>query len=257
MISASQAGAYKRCPKAWHYRYVEGRKMAPAWAIRGRGVHKGLEHNYRQKIETRADLKVDDVLDAFRSDVERTFQSTDEEIVLFPGESRARIVDDGAAGLTEYHATLAPTIQPVMVEERVSVPLPWGDSLLGVLDLVDESLTIRDAKFPTDPMRPEELVYESQPPLYAYAYREAAGEWPAGVSFDVVSLGRGKAPHPKAASIPIHVTPERVTAELRDLQTISAAIKRGDVYRRPSAFNCNRCGYRPLCWGTSDPPETA
>lgn len=255
MISASQAGAYKRCPQAWHYRYVEGRKMAPAWAIKGRGQHKGLEQNFRQKVETRKDLPVDAMLDAFRDDVERAFQSSDEEIVLFPGESKGRIVDDGVAGLSAYHKMIAPHVQPVMVEERVSVALPWGDTLLGILDLVDESMTIRDAKFPTDPMRPDELVYEAQPPLYSFAYRATTGEWPAGVVFDVVSLGRGKTPNPRAVTIPVTVTAERVEDELRDLQAVATAIQRGDVYRRASAFNCNRCGYRPLCWGKAEPPD--
>lgn len=255
MISASQAGSYKRCPQAWHYRYVEGRKMAPAWAIKGRAAHKGVEHNYRQKIDSRQDVKVAEVLDAFRTDVEAAFQSSQEEVVLFPGESKARIVDEGTASLVAYHEHVAPKVQPVMVEERVSMRLPWGQTLLGVLDCVDETLTIRDAKFPADAMRPDELVYEAQPPLYAYAYKELTGEWPKGVVFDVVSLGRAKVPKPAAVTLPVTVTPERVEAELRDLQRVDEAIKAGTVYRRASAFNCNRCGYRPLCWGRSEPPD--
>lgn len=253
MISASQAGAYKRCPQAWHYRYREGRKIAPAWAIKGRGQHVGLAHNFSQKIETREDLPVADVLDVYRTEVEHSFQSTSEEIVLFNGESKGKIVDDGVAGLTTYQADLAPKIQPLMVEERAEVTLPWGSTLLGILDCVDETLMIRDAKFPADPMKAEELVYEAQPPLYSLIYKAKTGEWPAGVIFDVVSLGRAKVPNPRAESIPITVTPERVQAELRDLQAIEEAINAGNVYRRASTFNCNKCGYRKLCWGNGEP----
>lgn len=254
MISASQASSYKRCPQAWFYRYVEGRKVAPAWAIKGRGQHKGLAHNFGQKTETRKDLPVADVLDAFRTEVEASFQSTTEEVILFPGESKAKIVDDGTAGLKVYQGALAPNIQPVMVEEWVEATLPWGSTLKGALDLVDETLTIRDSKFPADPMKPAELVYEGQPPLYSWLYHKLTGEWPAGVRFDVVSLGRAKEPKPKAETIPIVVTPERVEAELRDLKAVEDSITAGVVYRRPSAMNCNRCGHRSLCWGRSEPP---
>lgn len=255
MISASQAGAYKRCPMAWHFRYVEGRKMAPAWAIKGRAQHKGLELNYRQKVETRADLAVDEVLDAMRSDVEASFHSTTEEPILFPGESKDKIVDDGAAGLRAYHERIAPAVQPVLVEEKVSMTLPWGGTLLGVLDVVDETLTIRDAKFPADPMRAGELIYEAQPPLYATLYHAATGDWPSRILFDVVSLGRGRVPNPKTETFAIPVTPERAQAELRDLRVVEESIKAGIVYRRASSFNCNRCGYRPLCWGRYESAE--
>ena len=248
MISASQAGSYKRCPQAWKYRYVDGIKIAPAWAIKGRSQHKGLELNFRQKIDSRQDVPVDDVLDAFRTEVEAAFQGS-EEVVLFDGESKARIVDNGTAGLKEYQRTIAPAIQPIMVEERVTMRLPWGSELIGVLDVVDESMTIRDAKFPTDSMKPDELVYESQPPLYALAFHAKTGEWPERVIFDVVSLGRAREPKPKAESHEIPVSTARIQEELRDLKAVEEGISKGVVYRRPSAFNCNRCGYRKLCWG--------
>lgn len=255
MISASQAGSYKRCPQAWAYRYVDGIKLAPSWAIKGRGQHKGLAHNFSQKVETREDRPVAEVLDVFRAEVDEAFGSTREEVLLFPGESKGKIVDDGVAGLTAYQTTLAPTIQPVMVEERVEATLPNGDTLLGILDLVDDGLRIRDSKFPADAMRPAELVYEAQPPLYSWLYQQKTGEWPAGVSFDVVSLGRGKSPNPKAETHEITVTPDRVADELRDLAAVQDSIKRGVVYRRPSAFNCNRCGYRRMCWGNGSAAE--
>jgi len=253
MISASQASSYKRCPTAWKYRYIDGIKIAPSWAIRGRAAHKALEHNYRQKIESRTDLAVGEVLDAFRTDVEAAFTSSTEEVVLFQNESKGRIVDEGVAGLTAYQSKLAPTIQPLMVEERAEVALPWGSTLLGILDCVDDRLHIRDAKFTTDPMKAGELVYEAQPPLYSLIYRAKTGEWPAGVDFDVVSLGRGQKPSPQAASIPVVVTPERVQDELRDLQAIEGAIQAGVVYRRASTMNCAKCGYRTLCWGNGEP----
>jgi hypothetical protein len=245
--------AYRRCPAAWAYRYVDGIKIAPAWAIKGRAQHKGLEVNYRQKVESREDLPLDDVLDAFRTEAQAAAESTTEEVVLFPGESLGKIVDDGVAGLKTYQQAIAPTVQPLMVEERVTIPLPWGSTLLGIMDVVDEGLRIRDAKFPADAMRADDLMYEAQPPLYSLAYKIKTGEWPAGVVFDVVSLGRAKAPNPKAESIPITVTPARVEAELRDLRAVEEAIQAGTVYRRPSAFNCNRCGYRRLCWGNGTP----
>lgn len=248
MISATQASAYRRCPQAWSYRYVDGLKISPSWAVKGRGQHKAVEVNLSQKIETREDLPEDVVLDVARDTITEGLKA--EDVVLAESETPGAIVDLGVAGVRVYHAERAPLVQPVMVEERVSVQLPWGSTLLGVLDCVDEGMRVRDAKFPTDMLKLEDALYEAQPPLYAYAYRELTGDWPAGVIFDVVASGRAKVPQPKAAELELTVTPETVTVALADLQRVEQAIQAGIVYKRADKMVCRGCGYHALCWGT-------
>lgn len=252
MISPSQANTYRRCPESWRLRYQEGIKLAPAWAIRGRAAHRGIEINMAQKVETRRDLPEDDVLDAFRTSVREAFHTpSDEEIVLESGESEASITDAGVIGLAAYHRDLAPGIQPIMTEARVQHDF-GGLVVQGIIDILDESLIIRDSKMMTDMPKAENLQWETQPPVYSALVEAVTGTPPAGVIFDVVALGRGRVPNPRTVSIPIAVPREQIARTLDDLRQVEASIKAGIVYRRPGPWTCRGCGYQRLCWGAVD-----
>ncbi len=54
---------FQRCGVQYEFRYIQGQIMPPGAAqIRGTGVHKGAEHNYRHKIEHKVDLPTDEVV---------------------------------------------------------------------------------------------------------------------------------------------------------------------------------------------------
>jgi hypothetical protein len=246
---------YERCPKAYEFRYVKQYPLAASWAIRGRAVHAALEYNFTQKIETGTDRPVAECVDLFHETVRQAFSPmAPDEVVLFPGESEDRIRKEGAAALSAYLRELAPTIHPVMVEESLELTLPSGLRLRGRVDLVDDHMRIRDAKTTTDPMNPETLHYHAQPALYGALLHSRTGHYP-GFVFDVVSLGRGKEPHPRAASIPFQVTAALVTARLADLTAVDAQITQGRFPRRPSEMNCTKCVYKPACWSGILPPK--
>ena len=65
-VHPSSIGMFLRCPYHWQLVYIEGMRRAPAAALAvGSGVHAGLEYNFRQKIKTGVDCRLDEVLDAF------------------------------------------------------------------------------------------------------------------------------------------------------------------------------------------------
>ncbi|MDP2704259.1 MAG: PD-(D/E)XK nuclease family protein, partial [bacterium] len=65
-FSISQLLTYQKCPLHYKFRYIDGLKIPPRSVMTlGSSVHAALEHNFRQKIKSHEDLKVNDVLDAF------------------------------------------------------------------------------------------------------------------------------------------------------------------------------------------------
>jgi hypothetical protein len=254
--SPSQITQFEKCPKAFEYQYLKKYNLANAWQIRGRANHKALEHNFRQKIETGVDLRVDDCLEVFHAEVRQAFSPmAREEIVLFEGQSEDRIRKEGEAALRVYFTEIAPTIQPLMVEEPMEMTLPSGLRLRGKLDLVDDHMRIRDAKFPTDKMHGDTLHYQDQPPIYGALFHARVGRYPEFV-FDVVRSGRAKEPLPQAQPpLSLQVTEALVRARLVDVELVDAQINAGFYPRRPSEQNCNKCVFKHACWWTVLPPK--
>lgn len=254
--SPSQVSTYERCPRAFEYQYLKKIKLANVWQIKGRAQHKALEHNYRQKIESHQDLPLEECLEVFHAEVKLAFSPMGgEEIVLFEDQSEARLRKEGEAGLRVYLERVAPGIQPLMVEESMETTLPSGLRLRGKLDLVDDQLRIRDAKFPTDKMAGDELHYQDQPPLYGKMFFDKVGRWPLFL-FDVVRTGRAKEPKPEAQEpLGLQITEALVAARIRDVEAVDAQINAGFFPRRPSAQNCNKCVFKYACWWGVLPPK--
>lgn len=80
-VSPSQLNMYLRCPAQYKYRYIDNIILPPRSAItKGRAVHKGQEHNYRQKVETFQDLKLSEIQEVAAAEFE-TFAEETEVII--------------------------------------------------------------------------------------------------------------------------------------------------------------------------------
>lgn len=253
--SKSQLATYDRCPRAYRYRYVEQIKTSNAWAVKGRAAHAAVAQHYQAKLDTGTGLSVPDCLDVFDEELRTALEDPQVPVILFEGQTPETIREDGRAQLATYLQVLAPTIEPLMVEERVSMTTPGGVELIGYLDLVDVALTVHDTKFPTDRMKAEALHYEPDPPLYAALVHAQTGRWPR-VVFDVVARGRAKVPKPSAETLEVPIRPELVAARLADLEVVDQAITAGVFPRRPSTQNCAKCAFVNLCWWQQKPPTS-
>lgn len=254
--SKSQVGTYERCPRAYEFNYVKRIKFSSYWMVKGIACHAAIAAYFNAKLETGTGLVLADALTVFRESVAEWFgplaEAQGKSPVLFDDQSREKLETEGEAQLRAYLSELAPTIEPLMVEEAAELTLPSGVRLMGRLDLVDTSLRIRDAKFPTDIMKTEDLHYDADAPFYCALFREKTGRWPAGFTFDVAALGRKKVPEPKTQSLDFpefgRLMPALVESRLADLERIDEAILAGIFPRRPSVMNCNKCVYTNLCW---------
>lgn len=256
--SPSQITTYETCPKRFEWQYLKRMRVVGSWGVKGRAVHQALAHSYTQKIDSGEDRPIGEVLEVFHEAVRRAFSplgQSEELIVLFEDESEAQIRAIGAAQLDVYMREIAPTIQPLMVEEPVSMTLPSGLRLKGIVDLIDDAMRIRDSKFPTNKLSQNAVRYQAQPPLYAAMVQARTGAWPTFV-YDAVPSGRAKVVKPQVQrGLEWRITPEFVAARLRDVELIDAQIQAGVFPRRPSEQNCSKCLFKHACWWGVLPPE--
>lgn len=247
-ISPSQISMFRRCPEQWYQRYVEGRVMPPQIAmIKGSSVHKGAEINHRQKIETREDLPRDQIVEQAVADYEAR---AGDELLLDEGKSRADQVGEGKdsvaslAGL--YADEVAPSIMPVMVEERILTPIDGAPPLLTIIDVADEAGYVRDLKTAGKSKNQKEADESFQLSCYALAYQERTGQLPAGMSLDVMVETKT----PKYQRLNTVRGPEIVAPTIAIIYAVLDAIQKG-VFLPPAegSWVCDPrwCGYYGSC----------
>lgn len=136
-LSKSQVGCWLRCNMQWYYRYIEGIKSPPSGNMTlGLSYHKAHEDNFSQKIETKEDLKDDDVKEIFSEDFEERHK---DEVVYGAGESKGTFKDNGVKMVSTYHLNVSPSIKPLAVERKFDIQFDNMDwSLTGFIDLEEE-----------------------------------------------------------------------------------------------------------------------
>jgi len=134
-ISHSQIDMFNRCPRQWAYRYVEGIRTPPSGAlIVGGTYHSTLEFNFRSKLQTGKDLRLEDCFDLFSDYWNKRLEDTEEVDweEKQPGETK----DQGMELVEAYMTKVAPDVIPTAVEQVVIRPVV-GVDVVSVLDLID------------------------------------------------------------------------------------------------------------------------
>jgi len=200
-ISVSALAMHQRCPKQYEYRYIEKRLVPPGVAqIRGKGFHAGIAHNFRQKLDTREDLPLDEVQGAAAETVDSEFAGG---VFLLPDEKtvgvkqlRNATKDTAVAMVGKHHADIAPAVQPTMVERKITLspdPAKFPVDIVGILDLADEQDYVRDNKTASKSPNQDAAEKSQQLTTYALLYRMATGRPERGVALDhVVCTSTGK-----------------------------------------------------------------
>lgn len=243
-LSPSQVAQYLRCPAQYWYAHVMKIKAPPSGAqVSGRAVHAGIEHNYRQKRETRQDLPEQEVVEVAVT----AFEQAAQDAIFTEEEKPAALKDQTAALAGLYHREVAPQVQPVMVEERVTISVP-GAQVVGIVDVADEAGTIRDTKTAA-PQSLSNLTHNLadnvQLNTYAAAYRALAGKPPAAVQLDI--LVRGK--EPKVVQHRAMLTEDDEMRWARLMARVADAIRKGAFYPNRNWWGCSPkwCAFFDRC----------
>lgn len=206
----------------------------------GIAAHEAVETNFRQKLVTRLDLPAEDVADAFSDAFERMTEDVDED----PKETKGQAKDSGVAVVEKYQEIVAPTIQPLYVEQEIQFQIdgiPWS----GFIDLVDDTGRVRDLK--TTRRKPVARTdYALAMTGYAVGYREMTGNIETGITLDYMVRTKEPYYYPAATEGPVSNQSIAVFAEV--LSGVSESVQHGIFL--PTGLKtgaCSWCGYRAIC----------
>lgn len=250
-LSASRINQYMRCPQQWYYRNALGLKAQPAGAaILGSAFHKAIETNYREKMLSREDMAVADVLDVFSTE----FDEASPEAVWY-NETVGEAKDSGVRLLTEYHETVSPKTQPLTVERHFKVNLAddKGDDLHwhleGTMDLLTESWVVIDTKTTSRRISKPRDEHVLQLACYCAAVRAISKQVEAGAAVDYAVRGN----NPVVLRLPVEHRHAAIDYFWALLPKVAAAIEAEIWTPNRANFLCSRkwCGYWPLCEQTN------
>ena len=239
-LSVTQLKMYLRCPLQYYFRYVCDLKMPPTGDMTlGRAVHGTLEDNYRQKIESRQDLPLDQVCESFSGRWDQEAQLT----LFKDDENPGHLKDEGVRLLGVYHSTIAPTVQPAEVEREFLVDTGATElPLKGYIDLIDSDGTIIDHKTTKRSFPQDAAEKDLQLTAYAMAYRQLYGQPENGLRLD--ALVRNK--EPKVQQLVTVRSQADVDRFLRLAEQVERAIG-AEAFYPSDNYMCGVCGYGDLC----------
>lgn len=186
-ISWSQLNMLVRCGEQYRRRYREGEIIPPSAAlVRGSSCHKGTEKNYRQKVETKVDLPIGDVLDEYNDQWERRKYEIawheDELQGETPSKAEGKWKDSGVRLLQVYHRQQAPLVDPLLVEQKLEINF-HGDfpKVVSIIDRITTDEVIEDDKFVSKTPSLTDAFDDVQLSIYDLAFRTNAGRPPKGL----------------------------------------------------------------------------
>ena len=162
--SFSSLNTYRRCGMQYYFMYCEGIKAPPSVAlIQGSSIHRGQEFNFKQKIESKTDLPLDDVLDC----VSDEFEARKTEVEKWENTDPGKAKDETICVAEHVHTTHNPTIQPVEVEVEYLTECE-GVQLKTIIDLIDIDGFIRDVKVVGRAKSQSDADNDMQLTIYSY-----------------------------------------------------------------------------------------
>jgi len=186
-----------KCAESFRRRYLMGEIIPPGIALlRGTGTHKAAEINHQQKIETGQDLPLDDLKDAARDKYVKRAKESGVYLIKEDLSAKDRLLNDGLNDTVRcvetYHKDIAPTIQPIAVEEKIG-PIDVGLELPVFLriDYWEKDNLIRDLKTAAKKWTAGRINTEIQPVLYSLGYLLEFNVNPR-FRYDITIARRGK-----------------------------------------------------------------
>jgi hypothetical protein len=143
-ISHSQLDLWLHCPRKWEYKYIKKiPQPTTAPLIEGSVYHKVLETYFNHKLNTKQDLSIPDVYDAFST--HWTASTAPNNHIDWGDRYQDDVRDECQSLLTEYVSTIAPQIIPAVVEETYISDIE-GTKFVCIIDLITSEDTVIDHK---------------------------------------------------------------------------------------------------------------
>jgi hypothetical protein len=142
-LSATSIAMFRRCPEQFRHRYILGEKERPGEGlVIGSMFHEAIGFNYGQKIESHEDRPLPEVIQYLQDEaVPKVLEENGgaDEIAWDSQDATKGVAlarTDSERILAAYHTTVVPRLQPITLEEKLTLedprlPVP----LIGYIDL--------------------------------------------------------------------------------------------------------------------------
>ncbi len=257
-LSPTSMRTYETCPYAFKLRYLD-RVRTPDTAARvlGRAIHRVIEANYRHKRRRRSDLPVEQALDIF----DEVWDGSIHEVADSEPEELEDLREQGYDLVEFYLVEVAPSIRPLLIEERFSFTLPQVEApIVGYVDLIDQEGRVIDHKTAAAPFPEDYLEHDIQLMTYSlgYATLRFGARWRPGqlpligmlppVVVDVLIKGEPIA-HQR---LELQYDESHVEEYLARANAVAVGVRTGHYppfwqVRDPNPDTCRRCDFNAIC----------
>ena len=247
-ISASQISTFLECPLLYKKKYILWEKIYwGGWLeymVYWTAIHSVLEKNYKQKILSRIDLPLKELLDywriKFKKELAKETKNFNEEIVN-------KLIKQWEKMITLYMRDIAPNNQPVSSEQEFEITSEkYWITIKWYIDLILEDWTIIDFK----------TVWESkvkqwsqsyvdnliQLSMYSLAFRKT--HWKSEKCLRIEAL-KGLKAWPKINIIDTYRSNRQIEQLSQLMRQMRKLIDLWLFY--PNLTNCNTCDFKDNC----------
>lgn len=179
------------CTMRYYFRRVENIIAPPGIAmVVGSSVHKSVERDMRSKMETTALAPLVELQEIAEAGVKLRFETgvavDEKEAKVGEKVLRGKAIDKAVTLAALHHQTLAPSIEPTMVEEKWVIKMDgYPMDLEGQTDL-EELNCIRDTKTSAKSPKADAADRSDQLTMYTLARHVHRRPWPKHLYLDTL-----------------------------------------------------------------------
>lgn len=232
-LSISSAELYRKCPKAWEFRYL----IKPDIGVRdeeplffGSLVHKIIEAVYTAYLATDIFLPMGDIEDLAKTLSGKYNGSPAKQV---------RMAQEAVKLVMSFLATGGRTIRPVVNEMEFLMRGPEGLRILGAIDLTTVD-GVKDIKVSWHPREMD--VATDQLNVYAAVFRLMTGEWPKDLEIINIVRSLGKTKY-----LTVRCNPDEVARTLDGMVETWKSSREAPYYAVPTDKNCRFCDFKDVC----------
>ncbi len=255
--SNSSLSCLTQCGEKYRRRYIENERFPPSpRQLRGRVVHEVAQGAYQHTLNNEplptAEEAKDQAASAFETEWLKGVEPDKDDPAPLPtakGTSK-----DFAVDLSGYHVvTVAPTVTPIAVEERLTVTPPDSDLVIhGIVDLIDltpQGDVIRDLKTAEKSPASDAAEKSQQLSFYSLIWHTDTGVLPARLTLDTLVRTPARA---EKKYVQLHTRRDAAddAALVQRLNTAVETVKRGLFMPAPmDSWQCSPrwCEFYTTC----------
>lgn len=133
VLSPSQFGMYKNCPRQYEYAYVKGLRRPPGISmLKGTAIHKGAEVVHRHTINTGERMSMEAAIQEVSDEFDNGLENVEKDPEVNVGEVKDRTLSN----FRVYYVQAVPLIRPVAAEKTFATKIGTVP-IRGVIDLID------------------------------------------------------------------------------------------------------------------------